>query len=340
MFNIFKKDKEENRELEVVNINDTIEETEEEESEEIIEVKDNIFAKLVKGLTKTKENVFGEINNVFSMFSKVDEELFEELEEALISADIGVNVTMELIEELRDESKGKSIEDVEQLRQMLIEKLKAMINIQKERVSFDKKKVLLVIGVNGVGKTTTIGKLAHNLRKDKKRVMLAAADTFRAAAVEQLKVWGDRSDVPVISQGEGVDPSAVIYDAIKSAKSKDVDVLICDTAGRLHNKKNLMEELKKISKVIDNEYPEAEKEVFLVLDATTGQNAISQVKLFSEVTDITGIVLTKLDGTAKGGVVIGISSEFNIPIEYIGVGEGINDLEKFDSNEFARALFN
>lgn len=301
---------------------------------------DNFFNKLVKGLNKTRNSIVGGIDDVFNSFKKIDEELFEELEEALIMADIGVKTSLKLIEELKEIAKNKNIKEVDELKELLIDKIKVILTANnKSNMDFNEKTVLLVIGVNGVGKTTTIAKIANNYKKENKSLLLAAADTFRAAAIDQLKVWAERINVNVISQGEKADPAAVVYDAVQSAKSKDVDLLICDTAGRLHNKKNLMKELEKINKVIKKEYTEAKLEVLLVLDATTGQNALQQAKQFNEVTNITGIALTKLDGTAKGGIVVAIKDELDIPIEFIGVGEGIDDLQKFDPNEFAEALF-
>ncbi|WP_058486375.1 signal recognition particle-docking protein FtsY [Defluviitalea phaphyphila] len=308
--------------------------------EKVSQPKKSFFSKLVKGLTKTRSNIMDGIDQVLKSFKKIDEELYEELEEALIMADIGVSTTMNIMENLRKRVKEEKITEAIELRQLLIEEISKLLEKGNHEVNIEEGPVvILVIGVNGVGKTTTIGKLAHNFKKQKKKVLLAAADTFRAAAIEQLEVWGDRVGVDVIRHQENSDPAAVIFDAIQAAKSRKIDVLICDTAGRLHNKKNLMEELKKIFRIITREYPEAKKEVFLVLDATTGQNALQQVKLFKEVADISGIVLTKLDGTAKGGIIVGISSEMNIPVKYIGVGEGIDDLQPFNPKEFATALF-
>jgi len=298
------------------------------------------FAKLKAGLDKTRKNILGGVDGVLGAFTKIDEDLFEELEEALIMADLGVQTTMDIVENLRKRVKREHATDPSVIKDMLIDEITAILEEgAEEEESLPDPSVLLVIGVNGVGKTTTIGKLAHNYKEEGKSVMLAAADTFRAAAIDQLEIWGERNNVPVIKQEENSDPAAVVFDAVHEARKQNADLLICDTAGRLHNKKNLMEELKKIARVIEREYPAAHKEVYLVLDATTGQNALQQAKLFKEVADITGIVLTKLDGTAKGGIVIAIKSELQIPVRYIGVGEGIHDLQKFNAAEFAGALF-
>ena len=298
------------------------------------------FAKLKAGLDKTRKNILGGVDGVLGAFTKIDEDLFEELEEALIMADLGVQTTMDIVENLRKRVKREHATDPSVIKDMLIDEITAILEEGAEEAeSLPSPSVLLVIGVNGVGKTTTIGKLAHNYKEEGKTVMLAAADTFRAAAIDQLEIWGERNNVPVIKQEENSDPAAVVFDAVHEARKQNADLLICDTAGRLHNKKNLMEELKKIARVIEREYPAAHKEVYLVLDATTGQNALQQAKLFKEVADITGIVLTKLDGTAKGGIVVAIKSELQIPVRYIGVGEGIHDLQKFDAAEFAGALF-
>ncbi|NLP46133.1 MAG: signal recognition particle-docking protein FtsY [Epulopiscium sp.] len=316
--------------------------TTEKENEELEEPKKKgFFSTLVKGLTKTRENILGGVDQVLKSFQKIDEELFEELEEALIVADIGVSTTMKIIEILREEVKKQKITEAEDLKQILAKIIANMLE-DKDTGTLnldDTPLIILVIGVNGVGKTTTIGKLAYQIKNNNKKVLLAAADTFRAAAIDQLKIWGDRTGVDVIHHQEGSDPGAVIYDAIQAAKSRKTDVLICDTAGRLHNKKNLMEELKKLFRIINREYPEARKEVLLVLDSTTGQNALQQAKLFQEVADITGIILTKLDGTAKGGIVLSIKSELDIPVRYIGVGEGIDDLQPFNPTQFSQALF-
>ena len=309
-------------------------------AEEEKPAKVGFFAKLKAGLDKTRKNILGGVDGVLGAFTKIDEDLFEELEEALIMADLGVQTTMDIVENLRKRVKREHATDPSVIKDMLIDEITAILEEGAEEAeSLPSPSVLLVIGVNGVGKTTTIGKLAHNYKEEGKSVMLAAADTFRAAAIDQLEIWGERNNVPVIKQAENSDPAAVVFDAVHEARKQNADLLICDTAGRLHNKKNLMEELKKIARVIEREYPAAHKEVYLVLDATTGQNALQQAKLFKEVADITGIVLTKLDGTAKGGIVVAIKSELQIPVRYIGVGEGIHDLQKFDAAEFAGALF-
>ncbi|MDY6314609.1 MAG: signal recognition particle-docking protein FtsY [Clostridia bacterium] len=298
------------------------------------------FDKLKSGLSKTRENFSQKVNEVFKVFRKVDEELFEELEEALITADVGVNTSMEIIERLRDTVKTKNIQDADGVKAELKAIIYDMLSSDAAELNLSTKpSVILVIGVNGVGKTTSIGKIASLLKNSGKNVLLAAADTFRAAAIEQLEVWADRAGVDLIKHSEGSDPAAVIFDAVNAAKTRNTDVLICDTAGRLHNKVNLMNELNKIFRVIERELPGAAKEVLLVLDATTGQNALSQAKLFGETAAITGVVLTKLDGTAKGGAVIAINNEQSIPVKLIGVGEGIDDLQYFNPKEFADALF-
>ena len=297
------------------------------------------FEKLKNGLGKTKSSINEKINNVFSVFRKVDEELLEELEEVLIMSDIGMETSVRIIEKLRERIKKEKIEDEEAVKQALREIMQELVEVAEPRLNLETKlSVILVIGVNGVGKTTSIGKIANNLVKDGKKVVVAAADTFRAAAVEQLEVWCERSGSTIIKREEGSDPASVVFDAIRQAKESNADVLICDTAGRLHNKKPLMDELAKINKIIERELPDASKEVLLVLSADTGQNAIMQVKAFKETTDITGIVLTKLDGTAKGGVVIGIVDENKIPVKYIGVGEQIDDMQVFNSKEFIEAI--
>lgn len=298
------------------------------------------FDKLKNGLSKTRENFSQKVNEVFKVFRKVDEELFEELEEALITADVGVNTSMEIIERLRDAVKTKNIQNADGVKAELKAIIYDMLSSDAAELNLSTKpSVILVIGVNGVGKTTSIGKIAALLKNSGKNVLLAAADTFRAAAIEQLEVWADRAGVDLIKHSEGSDPAAVIFDAVNAAKTRNTDVLICDTAGRLHNKVNLMNELNKIFRVIERELPGAAKEVLLVLDATTGQNALSQAKLFGETAAITGVVLTKLDGTAKGGAVIAINNEQSIPVKLIGVGEGIDDLQYFNPKEFADALF-
>ena len=325
------------------------EETEESDTEENSEVEDEqpeeehklgFFARLKLGLEKTKKNIFGGIESVLGGFTKIDDDLFDELEEALIMADLGVDTTLKVIENLKKRVKKEHAEDPALITGMLQDEIaEILVEGAEEEFKIVPPTVILVIGVNGVGKTTTIGKLAANYKAEGKSVMLAAADTFRAAAIDQLKIWGERSGVDVICHEENSDPAAVVFDAVNAEKNRKTDVLICDTAGRLHNKKNLMDELKKIARVIGREYPEANTEVFLVLDATTGQNALQQAKLFNEVADITGLILTKLDGTAKGGIVIAIKNELNIPVRYIGVGEGIADLQEFNPSEFAKALF-
>lgn len=302
--------------------------------------KKGFFQKLVEGLTKTRDHVMQGVNDVLSSFTSIDEEFYEELEEALIIGDLGVNTAIKIVEGLKQKVKERKIKEPQAVKALLKEELKEQMYTQPEAYDFiQKKSVILVIGVNGVGKTTTIGKLASQYKKAGKTVMLAAADTFRAAAIDQLKEWANRADVPIVAQAENSDPGAVIFDAIASAKSRGTDILICDTAGRLHNKKNLMAELGKIYRIIGREYPEAHLEVFLVLDSTTGQNALAQAKEFKEMADITGIVLTKLDGTSKGGIAIAISADLKLPVKYIGVGEGIDDLRPFDADSFVEALF-
>ena len=302
--------------------------------------KKGLFARLKEGLQKTRQNILGGVDAVLGSFTKIDEDLFEELEEALIMADMGVQTTMDIVENLRQRVKRERTTDPAQIKGMLIDEITAILQDGVEEAEhLPSPTVMLVIGVNGVGKTTTIGKLAHNFKQEGKTVLLAAADTFRAAAIDQLEVWGERAGIEVIKHEENADPAAVVYDAVHAARNRKTDLLICDTAGRLHNKKNLMEELRKISKVIEREYPTAHKETYLVLDATTGQNALQQAKVFMEVADITGIILTKLDGTAKGGIVVAIKSELKIPVRYIGVGESMEDLQKFDAADFAKALF-
>lgn len=299
----------------------------------------SFFDKLKQGLTKTKTSFEEKMNGVFSNFRKVDEELLEDLEDALIMSDVGVETSVKIISELRNRIKKDNIKDEDGVKQALRGEIKKVFDSVDNSLKLaSKPSVILVVGVNGVGKTTSIGKIANYLNKNGKKVVVAAADTFRAAAVEQLEIWADRAGCDIVKKAEGSDPASVVYDAIKITKEKNADVLICDTAGRLHNKKYLMDELIKIKKVIDKELPEASKEVLMVLDATTGQNAIEQVKAFKETVDITGIVLTKLDGTAKGGVVIGIVSENKMPVKFIGVGEQIDDMEMFNSTDFVNAL--
>lgn len=303
--------------------------------------KKGFFSRLVKGLTKTRDNIVSGIDSIFSGFSAIDDDFYEELEEALIMGDIGIDTTMSIMETLRQKVKEQKIKDPAECKALLINSIKEQMDLGDNAYEFENRKsVVLVIGVNGVGKTTSIGKMAEQLKMDGKSVLLAAADTFRAAAVEQLTEWAKRANVGIIAQKEGSDPAAVIYDAVAAAKARNIDVLLCDTAGRLHNKKNLMEELKKINRIIDKEYPEAYRENLIVLDATTGQNALEQAKQFREVADVTGIILTKMDGTAKGGIAVAIQSELGLPVKYIGVGEKIDDLQKFNSDEFVNALFN
>ena len=302
-------------------------------------VKEGFFSKIKSGLKKTRENIISGVENVLKSFTTIDEELYEELEEALIMADIGVETSVEIIERLRERVKTERVHDVSEVKGLIISVISDMLSEDKDELVLASPAVILVIGVNGVGKTTTIGKLANHYKKQGKTVMLAAADTFRAAAIDQLEIWGERNGVSVVKHQENSDPGAVVFDAVKSAKAKNTDILICDTAGRLHNKKNLMDELAKIFRIISREFPEAQQEVFLVLDATTGQNALQQAKLFKEAANITGLVLTKLDGTAKGGIIIAIKNELKLPVRFIGVGEGIEDLQPFDEDSFARALF-
>ena len=297
------------------------------------------FDKLKNGLGKTKTSFGDKVNSIFSGFRKVDEELLEELEEILIMSDIGVETSTKIIDNLRQRIKKEKIESEEDVKNALKEEMKNILDEQENGLDLSKKPtVILVVGVNGVGKTTSIGKIANRIKKEGKEVIIAAADTFRAAAVEQVEIWANRSNSKIVKRNEGTDPASVVFDAIKELKNENADVLICDTAGRLHNKKYLMDELLKIKKVIDKELPDAKKEVLLVLDATTGQNAIAQVKAFKETVDITGLVLTKLDGTAKGGVVIGIVHENKIPVKFIGVGEQIDDMEIFNSEDFVNAI--
>lgn len=297
------------------------------------------FDKLKQGLSKTKESFNEKINNVFSNFRKVDEDFLEELEEALILSDIGIETSTKIIGILRERVKKEKIEDEEQVKQVLRDEIIKILDIENKELKLETKpSVILVIGVNGVGKTTSIGKIAARLTREGKKVVIAAADTFRAAAVEQLEIWAKRSNSEIVKREEGIDPASVVYEAIKKTNDTNADVLICDTAGRLHNKKYLMDELNKIQKVINKEMSDCSKEVLLVIDGTTGQNAISQVKAFKEEADITGLVLTKLDGTAKGGVVIGIVEENKIPVKFIGVGEQIDDMEIFDSGDFVKAI--
>ncbi len=299
-----------------------------------------LFSKLKEGLTKTRNNIVAGIDSIFSGFSSIDDEFYEELEETLIMGDIGVRATEDIIENLKEKVKENKIKNPTDCKQLLIDTIKEKMNLGENAYEFENRKsIVMLIGVNGVGKTTSVGKLAGHLRAQNKKVLMAAADTFRAAAIEQLTEWSNRTGTDIIAQSEGSDPAAVIYDSIAAAKARNIDVLLCDTAGRLHNKKNLMEELRKIDRIIEREYSDAYRENLIVLDATTGQNALSQLKEFNDVTNITGIILTKMDGTAKGGVVIGIVEENKIPVKYIGVGERVEDLQKFDSDTFVNALF-
>jgi len=301
--------------------------------------KKNFFQKMLSGLDKTRKQMQSGIDAVLGSFTKIDEELFEELEEALILADVGVQTATDIVEALRKRVKLGRVTDADGVRNVLTEVISDMLTKDEEPLALPSPSVMLIIGVNGVGKTTSIGKMAAHYKAEGKSVLLAAADTFRAAAIDQLAVWGERSSVPVIQHQENSDPAAVVFDAIQAAKARGTDLLICDTAGRLHNKKNLMEELRKINKIITREYPDAHREAFIVLDATTGQNALQQAAVFREIADLTGIVLTKLDGTAKGGVVVAIQNELSLPVRFIGVGEGIDDLQPFDAKDFAAALF-
>ena len=299
-----------------------------------------LFRSLKEGLTKTRNNIVAGIDSIFSGFSSIDDEFYEELEETLIMGDIGVRATEEIIEDLKIKVKENKIKNPTDCKQLLIDTIKEKMNLGENAYEFENcKSIVMLIGVNGVGKTTSVGKLAGHLRAQNKRVLMAAADTFRAAAIEQLTEWSNRTGTDIIAQSEGSDPAAVIYDSIAAAKARNVDVLLCDTAGRLHNKKNLMEELRKIDRIIEREYSDAYRENLIVLDATTGQNALSQLKEFNDVTNITGIILTKMDGTAKGGIAVAIQAEMGIPVKYIGVGEHVEDLQKFDSDTFVNALF-
>lgn len=305
------------------------------------ETKKGFFSKLVAGLSKTRNNIVAGIESIFNGFSNIDDEFYEELEEILIMADLGINTTGAIIEDLKRKVKEKKIKEPKECKELLIQSIMEQMKVSEAAYEFENRKsIVMLIGVNGVGKTTSVGKLAGQLKDKGKKILVAAADTFRAAAIEQLTEWANRAGVEIIAQQEGSDPAAVIYDAVTAAKARNTDVLICDTAGRLHNKKNLMEELKKIDRVITREYPDAYRETLVVLDGTTGQNALAQAKQFSEVADITGIILTKLDGTAKGGIAIAIQSELGIPVKYIGIGEHIDDLQKFNAEDFVNALFN
>ena len=304
------------------------------------EEKKGFFSRLVSGLAKTRANIAAGIDSIFSGYSAIDDDFYEEIEEILIMGDIGINATNAILEDLKQKVKEQHIKEPSECKQLLINSIKEQMQVGDVAYRFEQEKsVVLVIGVNGVGKTTSVGKLAGKLKDQCKKVILAAADTFRSAAGEQLTEWANRAGVEIIGGSEGADPASVVYDAVCAAKARHADVLLCDTAGRLHNKKNLMEELRKINRIIDREYPDAFRETLVVLDGTTGQNALEQARQFKEVCDITGIILTKLDGTAKGGIAVAIQSELGIPVKYIGVGESIEDLQKFDADEFVNALF-
>ncbi len=304
------------------------------------EEKKGFFARLKEGLTKTRNNIARGIDSIFSGYSAIDDDFYEELEETLIMGDLGVRATQEILERLKDQVDEQGICDPEDCRQILIDSIREQMHVGETAYEFEKEQsVVMVIGVNGVGKTTSIGKLAAKLKGDGKKVLIAAADTFRAAAGDQLAEWAHRAGVDMIGGAEGSDPASVIYDAVNAAKARHADVLLCDTAGRLHNKKNLMEELKKMNRIIEREFPNAHRENLVVLDGTTGQNALVQAREFAQVADLTGIVLTKMDGTAKGGIAVAIQSELHVPVKYIGVGEKIDDLQKFDPDEFVNALF-
>ncbi len=304
------------------------------------EEKKSFWGRLVSGLSKTRDNIVCGMDSIFNGFSHIDDDFYEELEEILIMGDLGVQATYDILDDLKEKVRVQHIKEPAACRQILLDSIKAQMHTGETAYEFEEKtSVVMVIGVNGVGKTTTIGKLAGKLRSKNKKVILAAADTFRAAAGEQLKEWANRAQAELIGGQEGSDPAAVVYDAVAAAKARHADVLLCDTAGRLHNKKNLMEELKKMNRIIDREYPEAFRETLVVLDATTGQNALQQAREFNEVADITGIILTKMDGTAKGGIAVAIQAELGIPVKYIGVGETIDDLQKFDADTFVDALF-
>ncbi len=304
------------------------------------EGKKGFFGRLVEGLSKTRDNIVSGMDSIFHGFSSIDDDFYDELEETLIMGDIGINATMSIMENLKAKVKEQKIKNPVDCKELLINSIKEQMHLGDNAYEFEHRTaIILVIGVNGVGKTTSVGKLAGRLKESGKKVIVAAADTFRAAAIEQLTEWANRAGVEIVAQKEGSDPAAVIFDAISAAKSRHADVLICDTAGRLHNKKNLMEELKKIDRVISREYPEAYRENLIVLDGTTGQNALAQLRQFKEVSEVSGIILTKLDGTAKGGIAVAIQAEYGVPVKYIGIGEKIDDLQKFDADEFVNALF-
>lgn len=333
--NILDADSQEDIIEELENYDDESEGMEDKEEKKV-----NLFERLKQGLTKAKQGITDRIDEVLKSYTKVDEDLLEDLEEILITADVGVNTTMDIIEKLRDKIKQKGITEPIKVREELKSIVEDILTNENSTLDIEPAPcIILMVGVNGVGKTTTIGKLANRYKKDGKKVLLAAADTFRAAATEQLEIWANRTNVDIIKHQEGADPGAVVFDAIKAAKARKTDVLICDTAGRLHNKANLMNELGKVFKIVDREFPEAKREVLLVVDATTGQNAVVQAKTFKEVADITGIVLTKLDGTAKGGVVLAVKSEVDVPVKLIGVGERVEDLQDFNAKSFSDALF-
>lgn len=304
------------------------------------EKKKGFFSKLVSGLTKTRKSITSGLGSIFSGFSSIDDDFYEELEEILVMADIGIEATADIIEDLKAKVKENRIKEPEECRQLLIDSIVAQMNVPDDAYDFeDEQSVVMVIGVNGVGKTTSIGKLSSQIKAKGRKVLMAAADTFRAGAIDQLKEWANRSGVDIIAQAEGSDPAAVVFDAVNAAKSRKTDVLLIDTAGRLHNKKNLMDELGKINRVVDREFPGVKRETFVVLDGTTGQNALVQAKEFGEVAKVTGIIITKLDGTAKGGIAVAIQKELGIPVKYIGVGEQIDDMQKFDPRMFVEALF-
>lgn len=304
------------------------------------EKKKGFFTRLKEGLAKTRNNIVRGIDSLFSGFSAIDDDFYEELEEILIMGDIGVNATTEIVSRLKEQVRERHIKELQECKQLLIEGIKEQMRVGENAYEFEtRQSVIMVIGVNGVGKTTSVGKLAGKFRDDGRKVLIAAADTFRAAAGDQLAEWARRADVPMVGGNEGADPASVVYDAVNAAKARGVDVLLIDTAGRLHNKKNLMEELKKMNRIVDREFPDAHRENLIVLDGTTGQNALVQAREFGEVADLTGIILTKMDGTAKGGIAVAIQSELQVPVKYIGVGETIEDLQKFDSDEFVNALF-
>ncbi len=304
------------------------------------EGKKGFFARLKEGLTKTRNNIVRGIDSLFSGFSAIDDDFYEELEEILIMGDIGVNATTEIVSRLKTQVREQHIKEPRECKELLIDGIKEQMRVGENAYDFEKRQsVIMVIGVNGVGKTTSVGKLAGKFKDDGRRVLIAAADTFRAAAGDQLAEWARRADVPMVGGNEGADPASVVYDAVNAAKARGVDVLLIDTAGRLHNKKNLMEELRKMNRIVDREFPDAHRENLIVLDGTTGQNAMVQAREFGEVADLTGIILTKMDGTAKGGIAVAIQSELKVPVKYIGVGETIDDLQKFDSDEFVNALF-